>query len=97
MAWCPLGGVVYPAWGNTLSAAQTGRILAELERQAQKYQVEHWIVMLAWLLKHPAGILPIIGTTQPSRIRAARQSLDLDYAVTDWYRLLEARNGQEVP
>jgi predicted oxidoreductase len=97
MAWCPLGGVVYPAWGSTLSEAQTGRILSELERQAQKYQAEHWIIMLAWLLKHPAGILPIIGSTQPARIRAARKSLDLDYAATDWYRLLEARNGQEVP
>jgi predicted oxidoreductase len=97
MAWCPLGGVVYPAWGSTLSAEQSGRVLAELERQAKQYEAEHWIVMLAWLLRHPAGILPIIGSTQPARIRAAKQSLDLDYAAEDWYRLLQARNGQELP
>lgn len=97
MAWCPLGGVVYPAWGHTLSEEQSSRILAELALQAEKYETEHWIVMLAWLLKHPAGILPIIGSTQPSRIRAARLSLDLDYSVEDWYRLLQARNGKEVP
>jgi len=97
MAWCPLGGVVYPAWGSTLSPEQSVRILAELERQAGRYRTESWVVVLAWLLKHPAGILPIIGSTQPSRIKAARQSLDIDYSATDWYRLLQARNGQEVP
>ena len=97
MAWCPLGGIVYPAWGNTLSEEQSSRILVELVKQAEKYQTEHWIVMLAWLLKHPAGITPIIGSTRPSRIVAAKQSLELDYSAEDWYRLLEARNGQEVP
>lgn len=97
MAWCPLGGVVYPAWGNTLSKDQARRILAELELQAEKYAAEHWVVMLAWLLKHPAGIIPIIGSTRPSRIRAAKQSLELAYTAEDWYRLLRARNGQEVP
>ena len=96
MAWCPLGGVAYQAWGNTLSAEQTARVTAELERQANMYQSEPWIVTLAWLLKHPAGILPIIGSTRPSRIRAALQSLELDYTAEDWYRLLEARNGHEV-
>ena len=96
MAWCPLGGVAYPAWGNTLSAEQTARVTAELERQANTYRSEPWIVILAWLLKHPAGILPIIGSTRPSRIRAALQSLKLDYTAEDWYRLLEARNGHEV-
>lgn len=97
MAWCPLGGVVYPAWGSTLTEEQAARIQAELTRQAEKYQTEKWIVILAWLLKHPAGILPIVGTTQPSRIRAATKSLELDYSAADWYRLLEARNGEEVP
>jgi len=96
MAWCPLGGVVYPAWGSTLSEEQTGRILTELGLQAEKYETEPWVVMLAWLLKHPAGILPIIGSTRPSRIRAAKQSLRLDYTAADWYRLLQARNGHEV-
>ena len=96
MAWCPLGGVVYPAWGKHLSEEQLKRVQAELAIQAEKYGAEHWVVILAWLLKHPAGILPIVGSTQPARIRAAKQSLELDYSAVDWYRLLEARNGQEV-
>ena len=96
-SWCPLGGVVYPAWGNTFSAQDEARIQAEFARQALHYETENWIVMLAWLLRHPANILPVIGTTTPERIHAAKQALALNYSREDWYRLLEARNGRPVP
>ena len=96
MAWCPLGGVVYPAWGGALSDEQTDRIQAELGRQSERYGAEPWVVILAWLLRHPAGILPIIGSTRPDRIHAAVNALEIDYTAADWYRLLEARNGEEV-
>ena len=97
MAWCPLGGVAYPGWAHNLSEEQATRVAAELERQSEKYETEPWIVALAWLLRHPAGIMPIIGSTRPSRIGAATRSREIDYSREDWYRLLEARNGQEVP
>jgi predicted oxidoreductase len=48
-------------------------------------------------LRHPSGILPIVGSTRPSRIEAAAHALEIEYAREDWYRLLQARNGQEVP
>lgn len=96
-AWCPLGGVAYPAWGNTFSRENEKRIEAEFKRQSAIYEAEPWLVMLAWLLRHPSGIVPIIGSTTPSRIRAATQALEIDYSREDWYRLLEARNGQQVP
>ena len=96
-AWCPLGGVVYPAWGSTFSDEDDARIREEFDRQARHYETETWLIMLAWLLKHPAGIVPIIGSTTPSRIEAAVQSLAIDYSREDWYRLLEARNGRPVP
>jgi predicted oxidoreductase len=96
-AWCPLAGVAYPAWGNTLTEQDERRIRAELECQRHKYDAEDWLVALAWLLKHPAGISPIIGSTMPERIEAAKRALDLEYSRVDWYRLLEARNGAPVP
>ena len=97
IAWCPLGGVAYSAWGNTFSAQDEQRIETELAKQAQQYQCAPWQVILAWLLKHPAGICPIIGSTTPERIIAAKKSLELNYSREDWYRLLEARNGVSVP
>jgi len=97
IAWCPLGGVVYPAWGNTFSAEDEQRVERELARQAQKYDCQPWQLILAWLLKHPANISPIIGSTTPARIIAAKAALEINYSHEDWYHLLEARNGQELP
>ena len=96
-AWGPIGGVVRPAWRNTFSDEQQSRIHAEFDRQAARYGIDNWIVMLAWLLRHPAEICPIIGSTSPERIAAAKQAFDVSYAHEDWYRLLEARNGEPVP
>lgn len=95
-AWCPIGGVAYPAWGNTFSVGDERRIAKEIDLQAKKYDVESWIIALAWLLKHPAKICPIVGSTSSERIVMAKQALNLDYSRDDWYRLLEARNGVEV-
>lgn len=97
IAWCPLGGVAYPAWGNTFSTADELRIERELARQAELYNCSPWQLILAWLLKHPANISPIIGSTTPARIVAAKQALTIDYNHADWYRLLEARNGYPQP
>ncbi|MBA6338888.1 MULTISPECIES: aldo/keto reductase family oxidoreductase [unclassified Colwellia] len=97
IAWCPLGGVAYSAWGNTFSVEDEQRIAEELTSQAQVYNCQPWQIILAWLLKHPAKIFPIIGSTTPERIIAAKVALELNYSREDWYRLFEARNGQAVP
>jgi predicted oxidoreductase len=97
IAWCPLGGVAYPAWGNTFSVADEQRIKIELAEQSEKYKCLPWQLILAWLLKHPANISPIIGSTMPERIIAAKQALTIEYSHADWYRLLEARNGYAQP
>jgi len=96
-AWCPIAGVAYPAWGNTFSDEDERRLRAELERQCDIYKLEDWVLALAWLLRHPAGISPIVGSTTPSRIEAATAVFDVDYRREDWYRLFEARNGAPVP
>lgn len=95
-AWSPLAGAVIEAWGNTFRESDEVRIRAELTRQADRYGVDSSLIPLAWLLKHPAGIAPIIGSTTSERIAAAVAALDIDYSREDWYRLLEARNGHPV-
>ncbi|GLX79817.1 oxidoreductase [Thalassotalea insulae] len=97
IAWCPLGGVAYSAWGNTFSVADEQRIENELNQQAEKYQCQPWQVILAWLMCHPVGIMPIVGSTNPTRIADAKAALLLNYSREDWYRLFEARNGESVP
>jgi len=96
-AWCPLGAVAYPAWHNTFTAEDEKRIETELQRQAEQYASTPTQIALAWILKLPSKVLPIIGSTQPERIREATKALELAYTKEDWYRLLEARNGEQLP
>ena len=53
-------------------------------------------VALAWLLRHPAGIVPIIGSTNPEHIRDATAALDLLLSREQWYRLMAAA-GEPLP
>ena len=96
-AWSPLAGIVNPAWGNTFTPEQEQRIGAEVGRQADDYGVDPSLIALAWVLRHPAEVSPVIGSTSPERIRSAVSALHIPYRREDWYRLLEARNGAEVP
>jgi len=96
-AWCPLGGVAYPAWGSTFTKVDEARIAGEFALQARKHGTEPWVIALAWILALPSVVLPIIGTTTAQRIRDSKRALGLGYSREDWYRLLEARNGKPVP
>ena len=95
-AWCPLASVAYPAWANTFSNIDMNRINQELVLQAKKYGCDKTLIPLAWLLKLPSKVLPIIGSTTKSRIHLAAEALKIEYTREDWYRLLEARNGKPV-
>jgi len=55
------------------------------------------VLALAWVMRHPAGIQPIIGTTRPERIRSAVHALDLPLSHEEWYQLFIAARGQALP
>lgn len=92
-AWCPLAGIGYPAWGRCADSARWRLVEEELARQATRYDTDPAGIALAWLLRPPARIMPLIGSCTPERIRAATAAVDLDYAREDWYRLYCARQG----
>ena len=96
-AWCPIGGVGYQAWGRFASPAQWRLVEAELDRQASRLGTDRVGINLAWLLKHPSRIMPLIGSTTPERIVSALGSVRLAYGRDDWYALYESRRGQPVP
>lgn len=96
-AWCPIGGVGYGAWGRFAAPAQWRLTEAELDRQAARHGCDRVGINLAWLLKHPSRIIPLIGSTKPERIRAALAAAKLEYSRDDWYNLYEARRGQAMP
>jgi len=64
---------------------------------ARELDVTRTVVALAWLLQHPAGIIPVIGSIQSERIREALKALQLSLSREQWYRLLEVSRGQRLP
>ena len=93
MAWSPLGG------GSVFRGEdeQSLRLRAELERIAGERGVSMDVVMYAFVLRHPADILLITGTMNPARIRAAVDALDLKLTYDEWYAILAASRGFDVP
>ena len=96
-AWSPLGGIKNSFKNKNLSEFQSKKIYKELHIQSEKYQCDVAAIVLSWILKHPSKILPVIGSTEISRIKKCLSSLKLDYLKEDWYRIFEKRNGIEVP
>jgi predicted oxidoreductase len=93
MAWSPLGG------GRTFVAEDevTRRIKAKIGELASKYNnATTTQFFIAWLLKHPSNIFPVIGTSKPERLREAARSIDIKLDTQDWYEMLKAVRGADV-
>ena len=89
MAWSPLGGA-----GISSFPAVVAKVLGEL---SARLGVPPEAVALAWLLRHPAGIWPVVGTTRPERIRDLAAADAVTLSREDWYRLFEAARGTRLP
>ena len=93
MAWSPLGGG--RLWTDE---DRTRRVRGMLETVAHRHPgAGADQVALAWLLRHPSGMVPIIGTSNIERIVSAVGALDLDVDRQSWFEIYEASLGGEVP
>ncbi|MFN0066859.1 MAG: aldo/keto reductase family oxidoreductase [Limisphaerales bacterium] len=101
MAWSPLAGGKLGDGAQRVLPAQehydTAAINFELDAIAGERGATRMQVALAWLLRHPAGVVPVIGTTDPARIREAAQAAALELTREEWYRLLVAARGEPLP
>ncbi|MFK7981851.1 MAG: aldo/keto reductase family oxidoreductase [Saprospiraceae bacterium] len=94
MAWSPLGG------GNLFT--EQGEIRTQrIQKVAQGIcdrcgNVGLDRIYLAWLLKHPAKILPVLGTARIDRAKAALAAVDIEMTDEEWFALWEASAGKEV-
>ena len=101
MAWSPLAGgrlsEVLPIDINSPEHARRIGLRETLDSIARDYGVSRTIVAIAWLLKHPARIIPVVGTARPEHIRETAQAYKLHLSREEWYRLLEAARGERLP
>jgi predicted oxidoreductase len=101
LAWSPLAGGQLGSGARRLLPSQEryrpAPIVAELDIVAKRKKLSRSAIALAWLLKHPAGIVPILGSTNPETIRDAANAAEIDLTREEWYRLLEAARGERLP
>lgn len=87
MAWSPLGGGKFFA---------DSEIQKQLETFAQRYTCSISQLLLAWLLRHPSGIFPILGTTNTSRLTEGAKTLAVQLDRQDWFAMLKLVTGKDV-
>ncbi len=92
LAWAPLGGGIFsddthPRYRSIVSTASA---------LAEKYDTGVNQLLIAWLLSHPSGILPVVGTTKIERLVQARQAGDITLSLEDWFALYTASTGEDV-
>jgi predicted oxidoreductase len=98
LSWSPLGGGKYGDGATAKAGDEKGAsILKELDRAAKIYGVGRAAIVLAWLMKHPTGIIPIVGSANPDRIREAAKADGVAMSRDDWYRILLAARGKPLP
>ncbi len=95
-AWSPVGG------GRLLKADTTAvsplkEAAALVAKLAKTKNTTPEGILLAWILRHPAGIQPIIGTTKADRVLASVKADDVTLSREEWYSLLAAARGKNVP
>ena len=89
MAWSPLSG------GALMTGS--GAIQDALAKVAADNGVDNAAVAVAWLLAHPANIMPVMGTNNISRITGLSDALKVKMDRQTWFELYTAALGQEVP
>lgn len=93
LAWSPLGGgrLAKPATPREQAVAD------ELDRVAAAQGVSRTVAAYAWLMAHPAGIVPIIGSQQAERIAEGAAATTVRWTRQDWYAVLVASRGERLP
>jgi predicted oxidoreductase len=106
--YCRLHNITLQSWGSMAKGLLTGRepdqpsekvtrTAALVQDMAQQKGVPPEAILVAWILRHPAHIQAIIGTTQPDRIAASAQGDSVELTRDEWYRLFTAGRGEKLP
>lgn len=93
-AWSPLAG-------GKIFAKSTDPIILAVQKVAKeladKYQVGMDQILLAWINKHPSGIISVLGTSKINRVKDSLKALSVRLTHEEWYELWEAAAGEPVP
>ena len=67
-----------------------------IRHYANEFGVSPEAIVIAWLLRHPAQIQPIVGTTTPARLQAICEAKNVQLTREQWYRLYNSGIGRKL-
>ena len=93
MGWSPLAG------GKLLNLndEKAKRVMSIISPIAYKNNVAPTSIITAWLMKHPATIMPIMGTGQIEHMQDAVKGLDIELSDQEWFDIYVAVLGKDIP
>lgn len=91
MSWNPLGSIF------RAETEQTQRLTTFLKSLETKYNVAIEVLLLAWIMQHPSGVSPVIGTTNPERIKNSVKAVSIKLELEDWFGIWTESMGHKVP
>ena len=95
LAWSPLAqgrlGI------STKGGARAEAVRQTLDAVALVKEVSRTAVAYAWILAHPSGAVPIVGSQQPDRILEATEALKVVLTRAEWYAILTAAREAPLP
>lgn len=94
MAWSPFGGGRLFS-GDSRQAQRLRETLATIGREIGGASIDQ--VAMAWVLKHPAGFVPVLGTGNLDRVRSAVAALKIELSAEHWFEIRRASLDQDVP
>ena len=93
MIWSPLaGGEIFTSQSE--SAIRVRNVLTEIAKKHNTENISE--IAYAWLLAHPAKLIPIVGSGKINRISEAVNALNIKLTRADWFAILDALVGHEV-
>jgi predicted oxidoreductase len=106
--YCRMHNITIQTWGSLAWGLLTGREVEKpvekvtrtaslVTEMAKERNVKPEAILIAWILRHPAKIQPVIGTTKPERIAAACEGDGLTLTREEWYKLFTAGRGEGLP
>ncbi len=88
MAWAPLGSHFQKEPNDPKALF--------IKKMAKNYNTTEDVILYHWILKHPAQIIPVFGSTNKERILNLTKNLDLQLTQEDWFAIWENEMGYEV-
>lgn len=108
LEFCQMENIQLQAWGSLAQGIYSGTATGQQSETVQKTaalvkqlaeikDTSTEAIVLAWLMKHPASIQPVIGTTSPARIHACSDAVNVTLSRDEWYSLYVSSRGIPLP